>query len=289
MALRDIKRKITSVEKTQQITRAMKMVAAAKLRRAQEAIENARPYAEQMNQILSGIADQAGDASHPLLESREERKKLEVVVVTSDRGLAGAFNSAVLKHAEAMLTIREGDYDEVSLTCVGRKAVEFFEKRRPKQVGRTLQGIATVNYSEAEEIATALGQRYADGESDEVVVIFNEFVSIMTQVVVEKQLLPFASEAGSEDDESEAALPYEVEPSSEAVLATLVPQALTTEIFRVLLENQAGEHAARMTAMESATQNSSEVIESLTLKYNRARQASITAELIEIITGAQAL
>ncbi len=286
MSLRDIKRKITSVEKTQQITRAMKMVAAAKLRRAQEAIESARPYAEQMNQMLGGIAAQAGDASHPLLETREERKKLEVVVVTSDRGLAGAFNSAVLKHAEAMVASREGDFDQVSLTCVGRKAVEFFEKRRPTQVGRSLQGIAAVNYSTAEEIATAIGQRYADGECDEVVVIFNEFVSIMTQVVVEKQLLPFASPEG---DEGEAPLPYEVEPSAEAVLATLVPKALTTEIFRVLLENQAGEHAARMTAMESATQNSSEVIESLTLKYNRARQASITAELIEIITGAQAL
>jgi F-type H+-transporting ATPase subunit gamma len=286
MSLRDIKRKITSVEKTQQITRAMKMVAAAKLRRAQEAIENARPYADQMNHMLSGIAAQAGDASHPLLETREERKRLEVVVVTSDRGLAGAFNSAVLKHAEALVATREGAYDEVSLTCVGRKAVEFFETRRPTQVGRTLQGISAVNYSEADEIATEIGQRYADGECDEVIVIFNKFVSIMTQVVTEKQLLPFSSE---EKEEGEAALPYEVEPSPEAVLATLVPKALTTEIFRILLENQAGEHAARMTAMESATQNSSEVIESLTLKYNRARQASITAELIEIITGAQAL
>jgi F-type H+-transporting ATPase subunit gamma len=287
MSLRDINRKITSVEKTQQITRAMKMVAAAKLRRAQEAIENARPYADQMNHMLSGIAAQAGDASHPLLETREERKRLEVVVVTSDRGLAGAFNSAVLKHAEALVATCEGDYDRVSLTCVGRKAVEFFETRRPTQVGRSLQGIAAVNYSEADEIATEIGQRYADGECDEVIVIFNEFVSIMTQVVVEKQLLPFTSPEGEESEA--AALPYEVEPSPEAVLASLVPKALTTEIFRVLLENQAGEHAARMTAMESATQNSSEVIESLTLKYNRARQASITAELIEIITGAQAL
>jgi len=287
MSLRDIKRKITSVEKTQQITRAMKMVAAAKLRRAQEAIESARPYAEQMNQMLCGIAAQAGDTSHPLLETREERKKLEVVIVTSDRGLAGAFNSSVLKHAEALVATREGAFDEVSLTCVGRKAVEFFEKRRPTQVGRSIQGIAAVNYTEAEEIATEISQRYADGECDEVILVFNEFVSIMTQAVVEKQLLPFTSPEGEESEA--AALPYEVEPSAEAVLATLVPKALTTEIFRVLLENQAGEHAARMTAMESATQNSSEVIESLTLKYNRARQASITAELIEIITGAQAL
>jgi F-type H+-transporting ATPase subunit gamma len=287
MSLRDIKRKITSVEKTQQITRAMKLVAAAKLRRAQEAIESARPYAQQMNEMLAGIASQAGDASHPLLETREERKNLEVVVITSDRGLAGAFNSNVLKAAEELVATRGGDYEKVSLTCVGRKAVEFFTKRRPTQVGRSIQGIAVVQYSEAEALATEIGKRYADGESDEVIVVFNEFVSIMTQIVVEKQLLPFASPQVEEGEE--APLPYEVEPSAEAVLATLVPKALTTEIFRALLENQSGEHAARMTAMESATQNSTEVIDSLTLKYNRARQASITAELIEIITGAQAL
>ncbi len=287
MALRDIKRKITSVEKTQQITRAMKMVAAAKLRRAQEAIESARPYAEQMSAMLNGLASQDGDASHPLLQRREERKKLEIVAVTSDRGLAGAFNSAVLKYAEEVIATRGSEYEEVSIVTVGRKSVEFFESRRPSQVRKRVQGITVVAYSDAEDLANDIGNRYADGEVDEVILVFNEFRSIMTQEVVEKQLLPLASSA--EDEEGDEKLPYEVEPSPEAVLSVLVPTALTTEIYRVLLENQAGEHAARMTAMESATKNSSEVIESLTLKYNRARQAAITAELIEIITGAQAL
>ncbi len=287
MSLRDIKRKITSVQKTQQITRAMKMVAAAKLRRAQEAIERARPYAEQMSEMLRGLASQDGDASHPLLQAREERKKLEIVAVTSDRGLAGAFNNGVLKHAEELIATRGGEYEEVTIAAVGRKAVEFFESRRPSQLRKRVHGITVVAYSDAEDLAGDIGSRYAEGEVDEVILVFNEFRSIMTQEVVEKQLLPLVS--SSEEDGEDEKLPYEVEPSPEAVLSVLVPTAFTTEVFRILLENQAGEHAARMTAMESATKNSSEVIESLTLKYNRARQAAITAELIEIITGAQAL
>lgn len=283
MALRDIKRKITSVEKTQQITRAMKMVAAAKLRRAQEAIEGARPYAEQMRQTLAALASQAGEVSEPLLETREERRKLEILAVTSDRGLAGAFNSNVVKHVDGLLARVANQFEEIHLTLVGRKAVEFFERHMPERIRRRVLGISGVSWSDAEGLSTELAQRYIAGEVDEVIMVFNEFRSVMSQVVVEEQLLPFASEG------EVAALPYEVEPSPDAVLSVLAPKAMTTEIYRALLENQAGEHAARMTAMESATRNTEELIEKLTLDYNRARQAAITAELIEIITGAQAL
>jgi len=285
MALRDIKRKITSVEKTQQITRAMKMVAAAKLRRAQEAIEAARPYAEQMSKTLAGVASAGTDVSHPLLERREEAKTLEILAVTSDRGLAGAFNSNVLKHVDELIIRAGAEYEEITLSLVGRKAIEYFEKRRPGQIRKRVHGITVVTYSDAEAIAEDLSRRYIAGEIDAVTTVFSEFRSIMSQVAVEKPLLPFASES---QDEA-GGLPYEVEPSPEAVLSVLVPQALTTEIYRVLLESQAGEHAARMTSMESATRNTEELIERLTLEYNRARQAAITAELIEIITGAQAL
>jgi len=285
MALRDIKRKITSVQKTQQITRAMKMVAAAKLRRAQEAIESARPYADQMRKTLGALASQAVDVSVPLLQTHEQRTKLEIIVVTSDRGLAGAFNANVLKHVDVLLLRASAKYEHIQLTLVGRKAVEYFTKRQPERIRGRVQGIAAVDWSDAATLADGLAERYASGEVDEVILVFNEFRSVMSQVVVEQQLLPFASA----DQNTASELPYEVEPSANAVLAVLAPKALTTEIYRVLLENQAGEHAARMTAMESATRNTEELIEKLTLDFNRARQAAITAELIEIITGAQAL
>jgi len=285
MALRDIKRKITSVQKTQQITRAMKMVAAAKLRRAQEAIESARPYAEQMRRTLGALASQAVDVSVPLLQTREQRTKLEIIVVTSDRGLAGAFNANVLKHVDVLLVRASAKYEHIQLTLVGRKAAEYFAKRQPERIRARVQGVAAVDWSDAAALADGLAERYVSGEVDEVILVFNEFRSVMSQVVVEQPLLPFASDAAKEASE----LPYEVEPSANAVLAVLAPKALTTEFYRVLLENQAGEHAARMTAMESATRNTEELIEKLTLDYNRARQAAITAELIEIITGAQAL
>lgn len=285
--LRDIKRRIVSVKKTQQITRAMRMVAAAKLRRAQTAILSARPYAEKMRQTLVEIARTQRDAEHPLLARRERVRTLDLVVVTSDRGLAGAFNANVLKFAARTLEERRaGGIEAVSLTLVGRKAAEYFRRRRPRDIGEVYSGLGTVTYDQAVRIARRLGERFTTGEADEVVLVYSEFVSTLNQSPRAVVLLPF--EASSEEPISEK-LPFEIEPDPATLLGALAPKALEVEIFRALLENQAGEHAARMAAMESATRNTEEMIGSLTLKYNRARQAAITRELVEIISGAEAL
>ncbi len=285
-SLQDIKRRITSVQKTQQITRAMRMVAGAKLRRAQEAIESGRPYAERMRATLEAVAAAQGDAEHPLLEVRDEIKAVEVIVVTSDRGLCGAFNSNILKQGHAVLREREGVVR--SITTAGRKANEFFKKRFPGDMGANFPQDGWVEYAQASEIARHVSSRYIAGEVDEVVLVFSEFVNVMSQTPRVVGLLPFATSA-AEAEGSEAPVPYEIEPSAASLLDVLVPKAVEVEIFRALLENQAGEHAARMASMEAATRNTEELIENLTLQFNRARQAAITKELVEIVSGAEAL
>jgi F-type H+-transporting ATPase subunit gamma len=289
--LRDIKRRIASVKSTQKITSAMKMVAAAKLRRAQDAIENARPYALRMRSTLEEVSKGALEETHPLLAVHEERKTLELVVITSNRGLAGAFNSSVLKQAEAVLVERSGDFEKVGLTLLGKKAADYFRRRRSEQITFDSPIDGDVSYEQAADVAREVARRYVAGELDEVILIFSEFKSTMTQTPLVTQLLPFAPPETDDATESdgEDALPFEIEPDAESLLAALVPKAIEIEVFRAMLENQAGEHAARMTAMEAATKNTEELIESLTLKYNRARQAAITSELVEIVTGAQAL
>ena len=285
--LRDIRRRITSVEKTQQITSAMRMVAAAKLRRAQDAIIAARPYAERMYATLEEIGRRALEAEHPLLEQREQRRALEVVVVTSDRGLCGAFNANAMKRAEAILAEREPQFESVSIALVGRKARDYFRRRRASQISRTWTDIGTVEYRLAAEIADHVSKRFIAGEVDEVVLVFNEFVSALTQAPRDVTALPLVPERA--EGEGDEAIPFKIEPDAETVYSVLIPNALEFNIYRVLLESQAGEHAARMTAMESATRNTEELISSLTLQFNRARQAAITKELVEIVTGAQAL
>jgi len=280
-SLQDIRRRIASVKKTQQITRAMRMVAGAKLRRAQSAIESARPYSERMRATLAEVAA-SGSGQHPLLEARESVRRLELLVVTSDRGLCGAFNTNVLKLAERVIAARRGV--ELSVTTAGRKASDYFKRRRPAQLAKSYTLEGWVNYGKAAEIAARLAGRFQSGEVDEVVLVFGQFVSAMTQTPRELRLLPFAAEGAAAQ-----ALPYTIEPNPNALLATLVPKAVEVTVFRALLENQAGEHAARMAAMESATRNTEELIDSLTLKFNRARQAAITKELVEIVSGAEAL
>ena len=282
--LRDIKRRIASIQKTQQITRAMRMVAAAKLRRAQEAIAAARPYADRMRSTLMEVAASSPDAENPLLQSRDSVKSLEVVVITSDRGLAGAFNSNVSKEADQLL--REREVDEIHLTLLGRKAADYYRRRRGGQIAHEERVGTSVEYAAAAGIAQRLASRFVAGEVDEVVLVYNEFVSTLTQRPKRVGLLPIAVPENQSED---APLPYSIEPSAEQLLAILVPKAIEVEIFRALLENQAGEHAARMTAMENATRNTEELVDTLTLDYNRARQAAITKELVEIVTGAQAL
>ena len=286
---KEIKRRIRTVEKTQQITSAMRMVSAAKLRRAQDAILSARPYAEQIWATMYELGRRHGELSHPLLSARTERKRLEVVVIASDRGLCGAFNANVLKAAQAALVERAPQFEQLSVSTVGRKAGDFVRRRRTLERGWLVgQG---VDMRLVREIAQHLASRYESGAVDEVVVVVNEFVSALTQRPVVVRLLPLVPEDSRVRTYAEGAgrEPFETEPSPAALLDVLVPQALEFSIYRALLESWAGEHAARMAAMESATRNTEELIRSLTLKFNRARQAAITKELMEIVSGAEAL
>ncbi len=286
-SLKDIKRRIGTVENTQQITSAMRMVSAAKLRRAQDAIIAARPYAKKMYATLGEIGRRQKEAEHPLLQAHEAQTVLELVVVTSDRGLCGAFNSNALKAAERVIGELGPRFDRIVVSAVGRKAAEYFGKRQ--EVIRSWTGIASVGFTNAVEIAGHLAERYNAGEIDHAVIVYNEFVSAMTQTPNTDQLLPLSAEEEIAEAGDGNAMPYEIEPDAGALLNVLVPQALEFSIYRALLENQAGEHAARMTAMESATRNTEDLIKSLTLQYNRARQAAITKELVEIVSGAEAL
>ena len=292
-SLKDIRRRIGSVEKTQQITRAMRMVAAAKLRRAQDAITAARPYAERMRATLREVAaGSGGESSQPLLAARETPRKAELVVVTSDRGLCGAFNANVLKAAQALLNERSADFESITLTVVGSKAQDYF-RRRDVTVSKSVVDLQRVEYSHAVEVSDHVSERFCSGEVDRVWLVHSEFVSTMTQTPRVVDLLPLSAETGEGETgaaEGEAErTPYTIEPDPEQLLNVLAPKALQTEVFRALLENQAGEHAARMTAMESATRNTEDLISRLTLEYNRARQAAITKELVEIVSGAEAL
>ncbi len=274
--LRDIRRRISSVQSTQKITSAMKMVAAAKLRRAQDAIENARPYAVRMRSTLEQVSQGTLEETHPLLAVHEDRRALEVIVVTSDRGLAGAFNSSVLKAAEKVLKERESEFDRIGLTLLGKKAADYYRRRRGDQITFDSPISGDVSYEQAADVAREVSRRYVAGELDEVVLIFSEFISTMTQRPTVTQLLPFAPPQSSEpkDETGDDNMPFEIEPDPESLLAALVPKAVEIEVFRALLENQAGEHAARMTAMESATRNAEDLIERLTLYMNRVRQAA---------------
>ena len=287
--LKDIKRRITTVRSTQKITSAMKMVAAAKLRRAQEAIENARPYAERMRSTLEEVAGGMGTVEHPLFEARDSVKSLELIIVTSDRGLAGAFNNAVIKFAEKILKEREAGLSKVSFTLLGKKVGDYYKRRRKSDILEAKPTGNAITYAQAAEVARGAARRFEAGEVDEVILIYSEFVTTMTQTPRGVQLLPVPVPAPEASEDDADASPYEIEPSAEKLLSVLVPKAVEVEVFRALLESQAGEHAARMAAMESATQNTEELIEKLTLQYNRARQAAITSELVEIVTGAQAL
>ena len=279
-SLLDLRRRIRAVKSTQQITKAMKMVSAAKLRRAQERIFAARPYAAAMRQVLSSVSTRVDVNAHPLLQEREEKKVL-FVVVTSDKGLAGAFNANAIKAAQN--AIRETTA-EVELLPIGRKANDFFRRRTipiRRQAAHVFQALTLAT---AKEIADALIADFLSGEIDAVYVIYNEFRSVMSQIVRTEKLLPLAKAW----DEPQNAIDYLYEPSPEAILNDILPKHIEFQLYRVLLESAAAEQGARMTAMESATKNASEMISHLTLTYNRIRQAAITKEIIEIVSGAAA-
>jgi F-type H+-transporting ATPase subunit gamma len=283
--LRDIRRRIRSVQSTQKITRAMKLVAAAKLRRAQERIVSARPYANKMAELLANLVTGTDGAAHPLLEQREGPRR-QIVIVTADRGLAGAFNSNILRRAVEF--IRESNTTELTLVVVGRKARDFF-RRRPHTVKRDMIGFwDRLAYSHAAELADYFMQQYLDSEVDEVHLLYNEFRSVAVQRPVRQQLLPIPRVAETAG-EAEAPVDYIYEPGPEAILNDLLPRHVRMQVYRALMESLAGEYGARMTAMEAATKNAKDMIDILTVQYNKARQEKITKELLDIVGGAEAL
>jgi F-type H+-transporting ATPase subunit gamma len=263
------------------------MVSAAKLRRAQDAILAARPFAMEIWATMYDLGRRQPDLEHPLLKPHAAKKTIEFVVITSDRGLCGAFNANVLKRADAELRDRASEVEGLVLTVVGRKARDYYRRHGRAPTSRAFTDLSRIAYEHAVAVAEHVSARFLAGEVDEVVLVHSEFVSAISQRPRKLRLLPISPEPGSGAGGDSA--PYTVEPDTEQLLAILVPKALEVEIYRALLENQAGEHAARMTAMESATRNTEELIQSLTLQYNRARQAAITKELLEIVSGAEAL
>jgi F-type H+-transporting ATPase subunit gamma len=285
-SLIDIRRRLRSVKSTQQITKAMKMVAAAKLRRAQERVIGARPYAKLLSEVLASVTAQAGEVTHPLLSVREE-KRVIVVVVAGDRGLCGAFNTNV-NRATAHLLASHREWTEVRLLPVGKKAVDFWRRRKYPFTEKTYPGIfTTLGYADAKEIAGFLAQEFLADRIDAAYVVVNEFRSILSQVVQTAKLLPLSTEAGAVQEAR--SVPFLYEPDAKTILAWLLPRYLEFTVYRALAESAAAEMGARMTAMGAATKNAGEMIDKLTLTYNRARQARITKELIEIVSGAAAL
>jgi F-type H+-transporting ATPase subunit gamma len=279
----DIRRRIRSVKNTQQITKAMKMVAAAKLRRAQERMFAARPYAAGLRQVLASVSTRVDINAHPLLQAREPERNVVVIIVTADRGLCGAFNSNVIRAAQNF--IREHNFENVELLTIGRKAGDFF-KRRPLPIRENVFVAQALSIEVARRIADGLIKDFIDEKIDGVYVVYNEFKSLIAQHVRAERLLPIMSEF--EATPGQPSIDYLYEPGPEQILSDLLPKHIEFQLYRVLLESAAAEQGARMTAMEAATKNASDMINFLTLTYNRIRQAAITKEIIEIVSGASA-
>lgn len=286
--LRDIKLRIKGVKSTQQITKAMKMVAAAKLRRATESILNARPYAKRISVLLSHLVNEDEKSMHPLFADREI-KSVAVVVVTADRGLCGAFNTNILKEATRYIEeeVRQKGLD-YKLYCLGKKGSDYFS-RRDYNIDAAYPGIfAQLNYSTAQNLVNELIPKYLDGSIDKVIIIFNEFKSIIQQKIIVEQFLPIPVSNDTENEKFDSAN-YIYEPDQKFIFNYLIPKHLKGQMWRVLLESNASEFAARMTAMDNATTNAKELIRTLSLTYNSKRQAAITTEILEIVSGANAL
>jgi F-type H+-transporting ATPase subunit gamma len=298
-SLKAIRTRIASVKNTQKITKAMKLVAAARLRRAQDAIVAARPYADRLQQVIADVStrlqlDADDEHQHPLLTARPIRTA-RIIVVNSDRGLAGGFNSNLSRRVERFLIDEKGKYPAVELAVVGRKGREHWKRRagvtsfaHAKVVGEYAGAASDTAVDRARELAQAATQDYLDGKIDAVLVAYNEFKSAISQVVQIKQLLPVIPQQPT-PGATASLLDFDYEPSKEDVLSTLVPLYVEIELLRVMLESIASEFGARMSAMDNATKNAKEMIGSLTLQFNRARQAAITKELMEIVGGAEAL
>ncbi|MFC4558073.1 ATP synthase F1 subunit gamma [Virgibacillus kekensis] len=283
-SLRDIKTRIDSTTKTKQITKAMEMVSASKLNKAEMNAKSFVPYSEKIQEVVGSIANGGTDADHPMLQSRDV-KKTGYLVVTSDRGLAGAYNSSVLRQVYQTIQDKHNSTDEYTIIVIGRVGFEFF-KNRNMPVGKSILGLADQpNFADIKELASETVQMYIDEEIDELNIFYNHFISAISQEVTTKQILPITNIETSSTSSSQ----YEYEPDEEQILKVLLPQYAESLIYGALLDGKASEHAARMTAMRSATDNADEIIGDLTLSYNRARQAAITQEITEIIGGVAAL
>ena len=285
-SLIDLRRRIRAVKNTQQITKAMKMVAASKLRRAQDRILNARPYALQMQRVLRSVASRVDPSVHPLLAVREVRPDSQtlVVIVTADKGLCGSFNTNVIKAAGGFIASRQ---EACTLGLVGRKGRDFFGRRGFKVLYEQIGIFQKLRYEDARAIAHTAIEAFAGGQVDRVVLVYNEFKSVMSQRVVVEPLLPIAR--GEVEAAPGPEVDYLYEPSPQEIFNQLLPRYVEIQVYRALLESNAAEHAARMTAMDTATKNSGDMISSLTLYMNKVRQAAITREIIEVVSGAEAL
>jgi F-type H+-transporting ATPase subunit gamma len=285
--LRDIKRKIDAVKKTSQITKAMNMVAASKLRGAQANMEGFHPYATKFNEVIRRLASGVEDASsYPLITPREEVTKIDVVLITADRGLCGSFNNNLIIAAERFIRQRTAEGIEVSMVAAGRKGADYFRRRRYDVRKRVTGLLNKPSYNDAFELGQDVIERYESGECDAVYGIYSHFVSMVKQIATVVQILPIVPE---EADEKAGYFEYLFEPSHEALLTDLLPNFVYVQLLEFMYQTAVGEHAARMAAMENATSNCKELVRSLTLIYNKARQAGITKELMDIVGGAEAL
>ena len=289
-SLKDLKTRINSVKSTQKITSAMKMVAAAKLRRAQDSAEKGRPYADRMQQIVNSLASKADPISAPqLLVGNGKDNTHLLVVVSADRGLCGGFNGAITRQTRTEAARLRGEGKSVKLLMVGRKSADALRRELGDSYIDSLEGIqgTAVEYADAASIGETVRNGFEAGEFDVCTVIFNKFKSAISQEVTLKRLIP--AEVGEDTQDDDAGVSYEYEPEEEELLAAVLPRNISTQVYSALLESSAAELAARMTAMDNATRNAGDLIERLTLVYNRTRQATITKELIEIISGAEAV
>ena len=289
-ALKDVKVKITAVKKTKQITKAMNMVASAKLRNAQARIERFRPYADKFYEMLGELAKGADPSVHPLLEAREEVKTVLMVVITSDRGLCGAFNHSIVSAAMKVAKAKAAEGKTVKILCVGRKGRDAFRHTEFETVAAYVNEMSSFDFTLASRIGTEVIGGYVGGTYDEVIMAFGKFISLARQESTLLPVLPLSpAEAGEAAEPAGPKAEYIYEPSVEGLLAELLPRFINVQIYRGLLDTSASEHAARMRSMDNATRNCDDLVSSLTLVYNKARQAAITTELMDIVGGSEAL
>jgi F-type H+-transporting ATPase subunit gamma len=290
-SLIDIRRRIRTVKSTQQITRAMKLVSASKLRRAQERMQSARPFARQMLRVLNSVAARVDPSAHPLLQVRDDRRpgaRILLVVITADRGLCGSFNTNIIKAAGAFIVDNPGR--DVALALVGRKGRDFFTRRGFDVRYERVNVFAHLQYPDAQRIAAAAIEEFSgEAPCDAVYLVYNEFKSVLQQRIVIERLLPIPRLEGFDAAEPASRVEYLYEPAPQDIFNDLLPRHVEVQVYHALLESAAAEQAARMAAMDTATKNSGEMIEQLTLYMNKVRQAAITREIIEVVSGAQAL